>query len=619
MSRNQKITEKGSISHKTFLTALILSSLAAIIYFNSLKNDFVFDDEYIIVNNKLIRSLKNIPRIIGFYEGKFHRPHYRPVRVISYAVDYFFSHRNPIGYHISNILCHIITSFLVYLTIFFMIKNYRVALFAAILFVVHPIQTDSVTYLSGRRDILTALFYILGFYCFLKFRRYSKIKYIALALLAYLLSFFSKEIAITLPLMFLCYDFLENFQVKSRRLNLSFFKQILLTLKRVIVKYKYLYGPLLLAGITFGLYTVFVAKASHRIGWYGDSPNLNFLTVARILIFYIKQLFYPVTLNADYSYNAFPVSKSFFEPRTLFSIIALIVILYAILRLLKSHKMYAFCGMWIFITLIPVYQIIPHHELLAEHYLYLPSLGFCLLFALLFEKLLSFQKHQYIIYSLLAIIVVLFSYRTIDRNKDWKDDLIFWSKTAKTAPNCLRARLNLGLAYQKRGMVNQAIVQFQKVFEIAPKVMPNIKNTLAWTHINLGKVYWDKGFFDKAEIECEKALQIDPNLPEVHNGLGIIYRKKGLLEKAIIEFQRALSIDSNFAEAHNNLGNVYSAKGLFDKAIIEYKKALEIDSNLSQTYKNLVNIYSKHKKDWDTASYYLKKLQELSKPKKPTQ
>jgi Flp pilus assembly protein TadD len=613
MGKQKEIAGERTIPHKTFLAVLILSSLAVIIYFNSLKNDFVFDDLNTIVNYKVIRSLKNIPRMIGFYEGKFHMPRYRPVRVISYAIDYFFSHRNPIGYHISNILYHIITSFLVYLTIFFMIKNYRVALFAAILFAVHPIQTDSVTYLSGRRDILTALFYMLGFYFFLKFRQYNKIKYIVLALFSYGLSIFSKEMAITLPVMFLSYDFIDNFKVKSRRLNLHFFKKILLTLKRVIVKYKYLYVPILAAGIAFGLYTIFVIKPSHRIGWYGDSPLRNFLTVVKILIFYIKQLIYPVRLNADYSYNAFPVSKSFFEPRTLFSVIALVIILYAILKLLKSHKMYAFCGMWFFITLLPVCQIIPHHELLAEHYLYLPSFGFCLLLALLFEKLLSSPKYQYIVYSIFGVLIVLYSYRVIDRNKDWRDNLTLWRETIKTAPNCLRARYDLGKALQQKGMIDQAIVQYQKILEIAPEVMPDIKNDLAWTHNNLGAAYWEKGLIDEAEIEFKKALEIKPNLLWAHNNLGTIYHRKGQLEKASSEYQRAISMAPNFAQAHNNLGNVYRDQGLFDEAIKEYKKALAINPTIQQIYKNLAHIYAKYKNDQSTASYYLKQLQRLSK------
>jgi tetratricopeptide (TPR) repeat protein len=322
-------------------------------------------------------------------------------------------------------------------------------------------------------------------------------------------------------------------------------------------------------------------------------------------------LVYPVTLNADYSYNAFPTSKSIFEPQTLFSVIALIVILYVILRLLKSHKLYAFCGLWFFITLLPVCQIIPHHELLAEHYLYLPAFGFCLLLALLFEKLLSFRKYKYIAYSLFTVIIVLYSYRVIDRNRDWKDDLTLWSKTTETAPNCLRARYGLGRAHQAREMANLAIVQYKKVFEIAPQVTPNNKAILAWAHNNLGRIYLEKELLDEAEIEYKEALQIFPKLSRACHDLGTIYHKKGLLEEAIIKYQRALSVDPNFAIAHCNLGNVYYVQGLFDKAISEYKKALDIDSNLSQPYQGLITIYLRIKGDSTTAHYYFKKLQEL--------
>jgi dolichyl-phosphate-mannose--protein O-mannosyl transferase len=156
------------VSSAAFLVLICFSLLAFLLYANSLKNEFVFDDIPLIVKNYQIRQLANIPELLGLGRtGSY----YRPLRIVSYAIDYHFFQLNPQGYHLSNILLHSITAWLVFLALYSLSNNYTIALAAALLFIVHPIQTDSVTYLAGRRDILSSLFYLLGFYLFIRYRK----------------------------------------------------------------------------------------------------------------------------------------------------------------------------------------------------------------------------------------------------------------------------------------------------------------------------------------------------------------------------------------------------------------------------------------------------------------
>ncbi|MCK5421977.1 MAG: glycosyltransferase family 39 protein, partial [Deltaproteobacteria bacterium] len=241
-----------------YLACLIL--LPSVIYINSLHNQFVFDDIPLILDNPSIRSLEKIPLRIASGIDKIP---YRPLRSITYAVDYQFSGLNPLGYHISNIILHILTSLLIYLTISALSGNSRIAFFAALLFAVHPVHTDSVAYISGRRDILSTLFYILGFYLFLESRKKKKSKLLILSLAAYLLAIASKEMAVTLPAIFFAYDLISSLPDEgslANRLSNAF--------KKIISSYKIFYLTFLVPAILFTCYKVLLKSPSNKEGFY---------------------------------------------------------------------------------------------------------------------------------------------------------------------------------------------------------------------------------------------------------------------------------------------------------------------------------------------------------------
>jgi tetratricopeptide (TPR) repeat protein len=172
--------------------------------------------------------------------------------------------------------------------------------------------------------------------------------------------------------------------------------------------------------------------------------------------------------------------------------------------------------LWFFITLLPVCHIFPHHELLAEHYLYLPSFGFCLIAACVFNRFLEEAKYRNYLYPTCIVIVLLFSLRIIDRNRDWKDDLTLWQKTVKTAPRCARAYSNLGLAY------------------------------------------YDRGLYDKAIPLYKEALTIDPDYAQVHFNLGLVYDRKGMLSAAMTAYEKTNSLLPQFAKGYNNLAWIHA-------------------------------------------------------------
>jgi len=541
--------------------ALGLICLASVVvYGNTLGNQFVFDDYDVFVNRTEITSFTYVPEVLGLTTGDLS---YRPVRLISYMGDYFFSGLDPLGYHVFNIFYHILAGLFVFLVTFRMGKNYWFSSLTSIIFVVHPIQTDSVTYLSGRRDILFSLFYLMSFYYFLKYRNTPSFRYAFYVNLYYVLGLFSKEMAVTLPAAAFCYDLLQRLD------GPGYLKRIWRSAIEALRESRYLYVSLFTGAGVFTLYKTLISNPSTVEGYYGGTAAANFLTVAEILVHYVFLLFFPITLNADYSYNAFPVVSSPFELKALLSVAILIAILCLVLRAVKRNRTMAFAGLWFFITLLPTCHIFPHHELLAEHYLYLPLFGFALFSACVVESLLrAFPHLKTVILGSVVLLVLTYSIRTMNRNADWKDDLTLWEKTVQTAPNCARARGNYGKALMVDGKFEWAVSELNRALQIDPCFVTAFSN--------LGVAHAAMGRYDEAIMNFEKAIRFKPEFPEAYYNLGLTWAKKGDFSQARIAFEKALDLEPDLAPAHYNLGTIYRELGGLEKARHHFGRAMEI-------------------------------------------
>ena len=572
----------------------VVLCMVCVSYFNSLNNQFVFDDIVLIRENRAIRGIENASRLLGI--GK-KSAFYRPLRTVSHALDYTLNKTlwhnaggyrgddegiNPFGYHLSNVVYHLVVSVLVFLVVCQLAGHCRIALLAAALFALHPVHTDSVTYISGRRDILFTLFYLLGFYWFLKFRETGKKRFLGGVLAAYGLSLGSKEMGVTLPLLCFCYDVVDHFTTEAGEAGGNL-RKLWVSAGKAVVRWWYLYVPTFAGALAYSYYKVAVASASAQRGYYGDSMLTTFLTVGRILVHYMGLMLYPVRLIADYSFNAFPLSDSFLETEVVISFIVLGAVGYGILWLLGRNKMGALGIIWFFVTLLPVCQIFPHHELLAEHYLYLPSVGICFGGALALNGLLGNKRYAKLTYGVIGVVVILFSLRIVDRNRDWEDGFTLWSKTVKTVPRCARALDNLGLAYTERGMIDKAIDVFRQALTVKPDY--------GEVYSNLGIAYARKRNLQDAIAAYKRAIALTPRYAEAYYNLGIAYDKQGSLDEAIAAYGKALDIKPRYVEALNNMGSACQRKGDFDAAINYYKQILSLRPDFVKAYNNLGSVY----------------------------
>ena len=561
------------------LPVLLLVTATVAVYYNSLHNEFLFDDLQTIVELKGPGGPGDFGPLLRLLSGQ---PAYRPIRSASLAFDYALSGLDPWGYHLFNLSYHALSAVFVFLIAMVLFGRKRPALLAALFFAVHPIQTDAVTYLSGRRDVLSGLFLLAGFWAFLRYRQTDRRGYLALVLPLYLLAFFSKESGIILPLLCFSYDVMSHVRIKRRGVGVPLVLELWSAVRSAFVQGWRLYLPLVILAGWLAYYVLFLVRGTWQRAYHGGSLWFTLLTEARVVLYYIKLLILPVTLSADYSYNAFPVTTSWTDPRALASVLILGAIGYGLLLCRRTRPTAAFGGAWFFIALLPVSQIIPHHEMMAEHYLYVPSVGFFLTAAGLVDPLLDHPRLAPAVHSAALITLVLLSLRTIWRNADWKDDLTLWSKTVQTAPQAARARNNLGGAYLRRGQFTLAGEQLEAALKIKPD--------FAFARANLGKLYLDRGDLERAEEELAAALKSkgDEVIPRLW--LGTVYARLGRLTEAERQFRLVLSRPPYDAYAYNNLGAVFAKSGRMAEAESAFHEALRRMPNLAEARENLARL-----------------------------
>ncbi|HHT9107729.1 MAG TPA: tetratricopeptide repeat protein [Candidatus Wunengus sp. YC63] len=602
--------------------------ISIIVYLNCLQNSFVYDDDSTIINNYFIRHWSNLPDIFtSKYFVLSAELTYRPVVTLSYFIDYTFWHLNPLGYHLTNILLHAINSVLVFIFGFRVFKNRTTALISTMFFSSYPLFSEVVNAVGFREDLLAFMFFILAFICYLKANQRRYILYHAMSLFCYFLSLFSKEMAITLPVLIVLYDVVFKGYSYMKSKYLYYLGYFFVAIFYIMNRFFFLHNPL-----------------ESQIPYPQGSFFVNFLTMIHILASYVKLLFLPFYLNADY---VVPFSTSLARVSFWLTVLLFIAVATISYRLRFQYRHMYFFILWFFITLIPVMNIVPLGNIMAERYLYIPGAGFCMIIANIMSKIpvrkwdserFSSSSVPFFDRMILVFIFILFfifsgnAYLTFKRNNDWKDGLWLWSRTTLTSPNSFRAHINLGNAYEKKGLNIAAFEEYQKALSIDPNDADiynnlgiyynkmnlfddairhfirclNINPKHPRAYNNLGVVFTKQRRLDDAIQAFREAISSNPLYPDAHNNLGIAYYRKGMMDEAEREFKFAISIEPYHAEAHNDLGILYNDGRLFDEAIKEFEMAVQIKPNYANAHMNLGAVILKHRKDKDRALFHLK-------------
>jgi tetratricopeptide (TPR) repeat protein len=458
---------------------------------------------------------------------------YRPLRTLSYRLDYAIGGLDPRVFHASNLVYHALTVLLVHAILARVGASPVAAFVGALIFAVHPVQTDAVTYAAGRRDILCGLFFAAGFLAFLHYRATRSRRALAAAAIAYLLAILAKEMAVTLPLVCFVYELFSRSRAGTGDVSTrdSLARATVLQQKG---PYRLFVG-LAIAGavVAWAAYGRFVGRVIEVTPWHGGSIATNLATVARVWAHYLALVVWPAQLSVDYSYRAFPVSTTAFDPRALGA--ALLVAALAVVAswLWRRGSLAGFGAAWWAVTLLPVSHVIPYRELLAEHYLYLPMVGVACVVAGAIDAVRVGSAARRVALAAMLLIALAAAWRSVVRNRDWRDAETLWAATVATVPECARARFNLGQAYFERVRFDAA----EREWLAAVAITPDDLDTL----VALAMLSYRQGRFEDAERWVAAALSRRPDDVRVLNLAGWIALAGGDPARARPRFDAALA------------------------------------------------------------------------------
>ena len=629
-----------NILNRTIFHLCLIVVFSLIAYSNTFESPFHFDDEPVIVQNPIIKDLHYFtqPSSAKDFKGHFEYNTFkiRYIGYLTFALNYKLHGLNVTGYHLVNLSVHICTSLLLYFFILLTfktpsfhssaIKDYakHIALFTALLFACHPLQTQAVTYIWQRVTSLCTLFYLLSIVAYIKWRLLSQsaesrtqgvegkekknffpapghaMLYL-LSLIFAILAMKTKEIAFTLPMVIILYEF--SFFRAHMRKKLFFLLPILLTL--IIIPVSIMETNIPLGDM--------LSDMSDKTRLLTDIPReVYILTQMRVVTTYIRLIFLPVNQNLDYDY---PIYHSFLTPSVLLSCLFLLSIfgvgLYLLYishirvkgraqslktekavsfppshlapvasDLLPCYRLIGFGILWFFIALSVESSVIPIADVIFEHRMYLPSVGvFIALTTAIFMVIDRWKAYARVITLMFVIIIMVLTGATYARNTVWKDKITLWQDVVNKSPNKTRGYDNLGHAYEAKGLINNAIEHYQIAIELDPY------NSNA--HYNLAHVFQMQGLIDNAIRYYQNAIRFNPTYINAYINLGSAYASQGFTDKAIEHFLMAIKLKPDYPKAHYNLGRAYMFKGLLNKAIEEYLLAIKFNPYYLKAHHNL--------------------------------
>jgi tetratricopeptide (TPR) repeat protein len=542
------------------LIPLLVIAAGLLAYHNSFTGPFIYDDFPAIPENPSIRHLWPPWGIVGHNS--------RPVVQLSLAVNYALGGLNPWGYHLVNIAIHILAALTLYGVVrrtFLSATSHPewreaapwLAAAVAVIWMVHPLQTESVTYIIQRCESLMGLFILLMLYCVIRGAASPRRSWWnAGAVVSCALAMGCKPVAVTAPVVVALYD---------RACLAGSWREIAQRRGKLYAGFAatWLLLPLMLARGTVEWVT------TAGFGYKDITPLQYALTEPGVIAHYLRLAFWPRPLCLDY---AWPAARTPTEVWP--GLIVVGALLAATMWAWRRKPALGFLGAWFFIILAPTSSFIPIADPAVEHRMYLPLAaivvpGVCAVFAL-------FGRRSAVVLGLLAILL---GSLTAQRNDDYRSAGSLWSVTVATRPDNARAHTNLAAMLSAAGRLPEAIAHCEQALRLKPDY--------AAAHVNLGVVLQRLGKFDEAIAHYEQALRIKPDFAEAHNDLASALLQAGRIDGVIAHLHEALRLKPDFPLAHYNLGNALSRLGQTDNAIAEYEQALRLKPDYAEAHRDL--------------------------------
>ncbi len=540
------------------LRGAILLFLGLVIYAQTFRFGFVFDDHIFIVTNPYIKNIDNFHLIWQAF------PLTRLVGMFSFYVNYQINQLDPFGYHLFNFIVHLTTTVLVWALAHLLFKITKISsanglhkelpFVIALLFLIHPGQTQAVTYITQRFESMAAMFYIGAFYVYLRARlslyRGTQIALLGLAGILTILGILTKEVVITLPAVILAAEWVLFPKKENKKLHVVLLLAGGVLLYLLFTKLVYTDWKVLLRS---------VPSESHD----GDllTPGSYFLTQMRVFLTFLRLLVFPINQHLDYDY---PASSSLWHPPlTLIGAVVIGIVMSLVWKLRRSFPLIAFGMAWVLITFS--INLVPRANVIFEHKLYLISFGF---FLAVVAGLVVIVKNQGTLLKVFGCGLVILSIVSFQRNKVWANELLLWQDCIRHAPNKARVNASLGRAYGSLGKHEEAIAYFTKAIALSPD---NI------TYENRGVSYSLAGRKQEALADLNKSVAMDPNYSLTYTKRAWVYYEMNDIKAALADLERAIQLDPYFVDSYIERGMIWVNQGEYEKALNDFQQVLRID------------------------------------------
>lgn len=534
------------ILNKSLIKTVFLVLIGFSLYLNTLNNPLFWDDYDGILHNLYIQNWAYWPKFFteNLVAGAgFLSDYWRPMILIVFSTAWHLWRDNPLGYHLINIVLHISNAILLFFILKKIFKKDGLSFLIALIFLIHPVQTEAIAYVSGIGDPLSVFFIFLSSFFFIKFLEKAKAKFLMLSTIFFVLALMSKETAIITPLILFLVGFcyFDEQPIKKK-------------IQKILI---YLIPLIIIAMIYFGL-RLTILNFKNTLNLYNEENfftkrlDIRILTFFKTLPFYFNFMFLPLDLHME---RQIEIPKSILDPMVLLGIFITSILTFFLIEYFDKDYIFSFGILWFFITIFPMSNIlIPVSGLIYEHWLYLPLIGIFLSLFWILIKLVKTYQLEKISIIILIIFLTFLGLRTVIRNFDWRDPVSFYQQIIQHNPKSYRIWNNLGIEAEKQGKI-----------ELAKKAY-------------------------------EQATVLDSNNPVAFHNLGVVFLRENNLEKAEFYFKTAIEKDEKFFYSYLLLSKLYWDNKQLDKAKDILKKYLSIAERadvyfvLSQLYKEENNI-----------------------------
>jgi protein O-mannosyl-transferase len=523
---NQNKIREGIFNKSTILLVSCIVLTTGLLYYNSLQGEFLsYDDTDNVVNNPVIRqlSLSTLRQI--FSTGILYM--YTPVTFLSYAIDYKVFGLNPYFFKLTSLLIHLLNIILVYIVSVKLLGKRNPALLMTLLFAVHPMNVDSVSWISGRSNLLSALFFLLTLICYLSFMQKGKTVYLLLSILLFIFSLLSKSTGVMLPVTLLFIDYLQ---------------QRKFTVRLILGKI-----PYFLISAMIGLLTVYFRSDSgntQSIAEYSFTDHFFMICYADIL--YMVRVLFPVHLSEVYAY---PVKNNGFLPLIYYlapvCVIGASVAIYR-LKMLKREIVFGVC--FFLINIILTQLLFLEDGFMANRYAYVPYIGIFFIIAKAYDYYtLRYQNRKNHIMAAIVIFLAISGYFSYQRSLIWRDTMSLFNHVIERSPESAFAHNNRGIARYFRNDPEGALEDYGKAIDLNPKY--------AGAFYNRGILFNALQDYDKAMEDYTKAIDLNPKFATSYAARGIlemdVYKMDSLARR---DYNRAIELNPAFGLAYYNRG-----------------------------------------------------------------